>query len=141
MYGAKGKNGVIFITKKPVQSNMVTMTKRQAIDSNQISFTDKNNNSSVKPFISKSTETDSIPDKVFTKVENEAEFPGGHEAWIKYIVSKIKASIDSFTEKDYGTCILKFIVNTDGSISNVEATTMEGTELAKVSVDAINSGT
>ena len=71
MYGAKGKNGVIFITKKPVQSNMVTMTKRQAIDSNQISFTDKNNNSSVKPFISKSTETDSIPDKVFTKVENK----------------------------------------------------------------------
>ncbi|MGZ4049589.1 MAG: energy transducer TonB, partial [Bacteroidia bacterium] len=78
--------------------------------------------------------------KVFTKVEHEGEFPGGRDAWIKYIVSKIKASIDSFTEKDYGTCVVKFIVNTDGSVSNVEATIMQNTHLAEIAMNAIRTG-
>ena len=52
----------------------------------------------------------------------------------------IVATLDSFTEKDYGTCVLKFIVNTDGTVSNVEATTMKGTNLAKISVNAIKNG-
>src|SRR5665647_1240494 len=83
---------------------------------------------------------DTIPDKVFTKVENEAEFPGGHAGWIKYITSQIQKNQNQFTEKDFGTCLLKFIVNTDGSVSNVEATTMKGSVLAKTSVDAIRTG-
>ncbi len=83
---------------------------------------------------------DTIPDKVFTKVENEASFPGGQEAWIKYIVSKIQAAQESFTNKDFGTCVLKFIVNTDGTISNVEATTMKKTKLAEVAINAIRTG-
>ena len=31
-------------------------------------------------------------------------------------------------------------MNTDGSVSNVEATTMEGTQLARVSINAIKDG-
>jgi N-acetylmuramoyl-L-alanine amidase len=83
---------------------------------------------------------DTIPDKVFTKVENEASFPGGLQAWVKYISKAITDSISKFTEADYGTCVLRFIVNTDGSISDVVATTMRGTELAKVSINAIKNG-
>lgn len=83
---------------------------------------------------------DTIPDKVFTKVEYEAEFPGGQDAWVKYIVSKIKPAINSFTEKDYGTCLVKFIVNTDGTVTNVEATTMKDTHLAKTAMNAIRTG-
>jgi len=85
-------------------------------------------------------QNDTIPNKVFTKVENEAEFPGGHEAWIKYMSTAIQASIDSLSEKDYGTCLLKFIVNTDGTISNVEATTMKDTRLAEIAMNAIRTG-
>src|SRR5665647_1646153 len=83
---------------------------------------------------------DTIPDKVFTKTENEAEFPGGHAGWIKYITSQIQKNQNQFTEKDFGTCLVKFIVNTDGSVSNIEATTMKGSVLAKTSVDAIRTG-
>ena len=83
---------------------------------------------------------DTIPNRVFTKVENEAEFPGGKEAWVKYIMSQIEKTQVQFTEKDFGTCVVKFIVNTDGSVSNVEATTMKGSILAKTSVDAIRTG-
>ncbi len=79
-------------------------------------------------------------DKIFTKVENEAEFPGGKEAWIKYIIGKIKKNQDLFTKKDFGTCVVKFIVNTDGSTSKVEATTMKDSQLASITVDAIRNG-
>ena len=81
---------------------------------------------------------DTIPNRLFTKVEYEAEFPGGHQALIKYMVSKIQLSQDSI--KDFGTCVLKFIVNTDGSTSHVEATTMKESQLAKIAVDAIRTG-
>ncbi|HET7116567.1 MAG TPA: N-acetylmuramoyl-L-alanine amidase, partial [Hanamia sp.] len=107
-----------------------------------VEITTKNNehNKKVTQTYLKFAQNDTVPGKVFTKVENEASFPGGQTAWQKYIVKKIQASLDSFTEADYGTCVLKFIVNTDGSVSNVEATTMEGTQLARVSINAIKDG-
>lgn len=83
---------------------------------------------------------DSVPDKVFTKVETEAAFPGGQQAWIKYISRAIQDSIDKFTQADYGTCVLRFIVNTDGRVSDVVATTMQGTNLAEVAINAIRKG-
>jgi N-acetylmuramoyl-L-alanine amidase/outer membrane biosynthesis protein TonB len=90
--------------------------------------------------IHEATGTDSIPKKVYQKVEVEASFPGGPGAWQKYIVRKIQASLDSFTNTDYGTCVIRFIVDVDGRVSDVQATTMKGTLLAKISVDAIKSG-
>ena len=79
-------------------------------------------------------------DKVFTKVEIEAQFPGGPSAWTKYVSRAIQSDMDEFTESDYGTCIVKFIVSKDGTISNVEATTMKGTKLAEIAVNAIRKG-
>ena len=79
-------------------------------------------------------------DRVFTKVEKEASFPGGIQKWAKYIQKSIADQIDQFGEKDYGTCVLKFIVDKEGNVSDVTATTMKGTQLAKVAVDAIRKG-
>ena len=79
-------------------------------------------------------------DKVFTKVEIEASFPGGPAAWTKYVTRAIQADIDEFTESDYGTCIVKFIVDKTGKVSQVEATTMKGTKLAEIAVNAIRRG-
>lgn len=78
--------------------------------------------------------------KIFTKTEIPASFSGGQAEWIKYITGKIKASIDTFTNADYGTCVVRFIVNTDGTVSDVQATTMKGTRLAQISVNAIKTG-
>ncbi|HEV2831257.1 MAG TPA: energy transducer TonB, partial [Hanamia sp.] len=83
---------------------------------------------------------DTIPGKVFTKTQVEASFPGGTSAWTKYIIEKIQSNIDSLTEKDYGTCLLKFIVNKNGTVSDVKATTMQGTKLADIAVNAIQHG-
>lgn len=79
-------------------------------------------------------------DKIFTKVEKEASFPGGPSAWAKYIKGAIEKSLGQFTDKDFGTCVVKFVVNKDGSVTNVEAITMRGTKLAEVAVDAISHG-
>ncbi len=35
---------------------------------------------------------------------------------------------------------MKFIVSKDGAVSNVEATTMKGTKLAEIAVNAIRKG-
>ena len=123
-YGNKAKEGVIEIFTKN-ESRNTTFVNSDAKTVYGSASSEKN---------------DSIPYKVFTKVQTEASFPGGPIEWQKYIAKKIQASLDSFTEADFGTCILKFIVNTDGSISNVEATTMKGTHLAQTSVNAIKNG-
>lgn len=79
-------------------------------------------------------------DKVFTKVEIEAQFPGGPGAWTKYVTRAIQNDIDEFSDQDYGTCIVRFIVDKTGKVSSVEATTMKGTKLAEVAVNAIRKG-
>ncbi len=123
-YGEKAKEGAIEITTKDKSANVDS----PGADAKAIYGR------------SPAIERDTLADKVFTKVENEAAFPGGPAAWQTYIAKKILASLDSFTEADYGTCLLKFIVNTDGSLSDVQATTMKGTHLAKVSIYAIKNG-
>jgi len=83
---------------------------------------------------------DEDADKVFTKVEIEASFPGGPGAWQKYVQRAIQADIEEFTESDYGTCIVKFIVDKTGKVSQVEATTMKGSKLAEIATNAIRKG-
>lgn len=79
-------------------------------------------------------------DKLFTKVEVEAQFPGGQAAWTKFISKIIEQHIKELTEKDYGTCVVKFVIDTRGNVHYVEATTMKGTKLAEIAVDAILKG-
>lgn len=76
-------------------------------------------------------------DKVFTKVEIEASFKGD---WTAYVRRAIEANADEFTESDYGTCYVKFIVDKNGKVSDVEATSMKGTKLAEVATNAIRKG-
>jgi protein TonB len=87
--------------------------------------------------IGKDDPSDSIS---YSKVEVEASFPGGPAAWTKYITKQIMQSIDQLRKKDYGTCIVKFIVGKNGYVSEVEATTMKKTRLAKIAVEAIENG-
>jgi TonB-dependent SusC/RagA subfamily outer membrane receptor len=149
VYGQKAKNGVILIKSKPegLNTTSVTIGTNTNTSANSIHLTNQNdksskmnNNTEFNGHPNINNTTDTIPDKIFTKVENEAEFPGGKEAWTKYIVSKVKASVDSLNDKDFGTCVVKFIVNTDGSVSEVEATTMKDTKLAEVAMNAIRTG-
>jgi protein TonB len=79
-------------------------------------------------------------DKIFTIVEIDASFPGGADAWTRYVKKAIEANLDEFTETDYGTCMVKFIVDKTGKVSKVEALTMKGTKLAEVATNIIRRG-
>ncbi len=81
-------------------------------------------------------------DKVFTKVEIDAQFPGGNGAWTKYVTKAIQSDIDELQEdqSNNGTCVVRFIVDKTGKVSDVEATTMKGTKLAEIATNAIRKG-
>ena len=83
----------------------------------------------------KSTDDDGT---LFIHVEIEAKFSGN---WNSYLQKEIEKNIDELTEAGLsGTCIVRFVVSKDGSVSNVEAITMKGTKLAEVAVNAIRKG-
>jgi len=80
-------------------------------------------------------------DKVFTKVEIEASFPGGEGAWTRYVTRAIQGNIDELQDAgESGTCRVRFIVSKDGTVSSVEALTMKGSKLAEIAVNAIRKG-
>ena len=53
---------------------------------------------------------------------------------------EIQRNTDEFTETDYDKCIVKFIVDKTGKVSQVEAITMKGTKLAEIATNAIRKG-
>jgi protein TonB len=62
-------------------------------------------------------------DKVFTKVEKEAKFPGGPEAWKRYLERNLNANVAAEDGAPTGNYTVKvqFIVDKAGIISNVQA--------------------
>jgi protein TonB len=71
---------------------------------------------------------DDDENKIFTKVEVEAGFPGGESAWQNYL----RKTLDTNTPMDNGapggkyTVIVKFVVGKDGSVSGVTCETDPG---------------
>jgi periplasmic protein TonB len=58
-------------------------------------------------------------EEIFTIVEQSPEFPGGEEARIKFLVEHIKYPEQAKEEGIEGTVYASFVVEKDGSISNV----------------------
>ena len=81
---------------------------------------------------------ESKEDGILTVVEIDARFKGD---WGAYVKKEIEKNLDELTEaNESGTCIVRFVVSKDGTVSNVEALTMKGTKLAEVAVNAIRKG-
>ncbi|MCC6289689.1 MAG: energy transducer TonB [Chitinophagaceae bacterium] len=80
-------------------------------------------------------------DEPLITVQIQARFPGGDEAWRKYISREMERHTDELQEDGKaGTCIVQFIVDKDGKISDVEALSMKGTKLAELCINAIRKG-
>lgn len=79
-------------------------------------------------------------DKTFIVVEKDAKFPGGDEAWRKYVTRAIEKELDEFTDDDYGIVVVKFVVDREGNVSEVQAANMKGSKLAEVAINAIRKG-
>lgn len=97
----------------------------------------------VNPPITDNSGVVEAPDdnQIFTKVEVEAQFPGGEEKWNKYVYNAIMRSIDDLVDDGQaGTVEVQFIVDKEGNVSSVEAMNMKGSVLARVATDAIKRG-
>ena len=93
IYGAEGINGVIEIkTKKPVLLDVVVKTEAQ-------------------------TEPD---DKPFDVVEQMPEFPGGQEAMMQFLRQEVKYPKEAEEKGLQGRVVVRYIIEKDGSISEVE---------------------
>lgn len=56
---------------------------------------------------------------VYDEVEQMPEFPGGMEAMINFIQTNIKYPKDAIKQEVSGRVMVMFVVETDGSLSNV----------------------
>jgi len=59
--------------------------------------------------------------KIFTKVEVEASYPGGESAWRNYLLKTLNGNtpVDNGASAGTFTVIVKFVVSKDGSLSDV----------------------
>lgn len=80
--------------------------------------------------------------KIFEKVEIEAQFPGGDAAWKKYL----ERNLSSFNPADNGapagtyTTYVQFVVDKDGNISDVKALTNYGYGMEDEAIRVIKKG-
>lgn len=79
--------------------------------------------------------------KIFTKVEQEAEFPGGVKAWGDFLKSRLDNKMpkeDGWKNGAY-SLILKFIVRTDGTVTDVVAENYAGSKTAQMCINLMKS--
>lgn len=79
-------------------------------------------------------------DKVFTKVENPAEFPGGPDAWRRYLERNLQYPEQAQENGTQGVVRVQFIVDKEGNISEVQALNDPGDGLAEEAVRIIKRG-
>lgn len=65
-------------------------------------------------------QTAETPDDIFVVVEQQPEFPGGPEALMKFIGENVRYPKESQENGVQGRVIVSFIVNKDGSLSDME---------------------
>lgn len=61
-------------------------------------------------------------DRPLTKVEIEASYPGGDTAWIHFLNHTLRYPDDAVDNQIQGKVIVQFIVHTDSTITDVQAT-------------------
>ncbi len=89
----------------------------------------------VVPVVKENTST-----KVWTKVEIEAEFPGGKSEWTRYLQKNLRYPDQAIDNGTQDVVRVQFIVDKDGNISEVQALNDPGDGLAEEAVRIIKKG-
>lgn len=89
----------------------------------------------VVPVVKENTST-----KVWTKVEIEAEFPGGKSEWTRYLQKNLHYPDQAIDNGTQDVVRVQFIVDKEGNISEVQALNDPGDGLAEEAVRIIKKG-
>lgn len=108
----KDKDGV-----SPEVSEWAIYNKTSDIPAKKITKTDQVKFPLPKDYGNKAKLNKSDPEQVYNQADNKPEFPGGLEAFYKYIGENFKIPADL---KDKARIIAQFIIEKDGSISNIK---------------------
>ncbi len=110
MYGEEGKNGVVLITTKNAAREVVTATweatpSTAPSDDTEVVVVDM--------------ETETNDSEAFDVVEKMPEYPGGIEAFMKFLTENIHYPEAASKAGIQGRVLVNFIVEKDGRISNI----------------------
>lgn len=72
---------------------------------------------------------DPFPDSTFVIVEIESSFPGGTQAWLRFLTTHVEYPPKAAKKNVQGTVVVQFIVDKQGGISDVQA--ISGPELLR----------
>lgn len=61
------------------------------------------------------------PDRPFTKVEVDAQFPGGLSAWKRFVERNLRYPDQAMNNGISGTVVVEFVVDRDGNVSDIQA--------------------
>lgn len=69
-----------------------------------------------------------VDDAIFTKVEIEAQYPGGNKAWSAFISQNLRGNVPARNRAPVGTynVMAQFIVDKTGKVTEVKALTNHG---------------
>ena len=68
-----------------------------------------------------SAQDSSFSDRIYTKVAIEASYPGGDTAWGHFLNKHLRYPDEALGNEIKGTVYVQFLVNTDSTISDVQA--------------------
>jgi protein TonB len=87
-------------------------------------------------------ESTTADNRVFDKVEIEASFPGGDSKWRQYLERNANGQVATENGAPAGTytTVIQFVVDKDGSITNVKALTNHGYGMENESIRIIKAG-
>ena len=80
--------------------------------------------------------------KIFDKVEIEAQFPGGDTKWRQYLERNLNANVpvDNGAPEGTYTTVVQFVVDKEGNISDVRAMTSNGYGMEEEAMKVIKKG-
>ena len=80
--------------------------------------------------------------KIFDKVEIEAQFPGGEAKWRQYLERNLSGAVAAEAGAPEGTytTVIQFVVDKDGNISDVKALTNHGYGMEEEAMRVIKKG-
>ncbi len=148
-YGPEGAHGVIVIATKPaVAINIKTVPAQATTLAPAATGTATIQNIKGQAYTVQPARPQGVaqvveePQPLFTKVETEAAFPGGNEAWKKYLTTHLDASLpikEGWAKGNY-VITLQFIVDKDGSLSNITALNYPDSKTAAHCIKMLQNG-
>jgi len=87
------------------------------------------------------TDVDSYPqdNKVYTQVDKAPEFTGGNSGLMKFIKENLKYPVTAFEKGLEGRVVVYFIVEKNGSLSDIKVTRSVDTDLDKEAIRVVNA--